>query len=150
MSKRIKELFLFDIYIAILKIEKHSEKFNNGEDLKYSYIDWDIVMREFGIIGEAMNNLIKENIYDNSKRAIVDFRNILIHEYFGIDSEEVWSVIKYNLPSLKQDIKKKILNLSYETFDRIFSYIFEENKHIYFIHKCLIELKVEKYENQFK
>jgi len=34
MSKRIKELFLFDILIAIAKIKEVSKNFNNGENLK--------------------------------------------------------------------------------------------------------------------
>ena len=53
MSKRQIELFVFDIFIAILKIEQTLEKCNNPQDLVYSYIDWDSVIREFEIIGEA-------------------------------------------------------------------------------------------------
>jgi len=59
MSKRVFELFLFDIYIAILKIEFISSKFDNSETLKYDFISWDSVIREFEIIGEATNVLIK-------------------------------------------------------------------------------------------
>ncbi len=51
MSKRTIELFIFDIYLAILKIKNTSSKFNNVEDLLYSYTDWDSVIREFEIIG---------------------------------------------------------------------------------------------------
>jgi len=41
MSKRQIEFFVFDIFIAILKIEKTSSKFTNPQDLLHSYTDWD-------------------------------------------------------------------------------------------------------------
>ena len=40
---------------------------------------------------------------------VKDFRNIIAHNYFGIDAEEVWQIIKNDLPKLKDDINK-ILN----------------------------------------
>jgi uncharacterized protein with HEPN domain len=33
------------------------------------------------------------------------FRNIVAHDYFGVDAEEVWQIIKNHIPKLKQDIK---------------------------------------------
>jgi len=41
------ELFIFDIYIAILKINKVASKFENVQDLLYSFTDWDSVIRDF-------------------------------------------------------------------------------------------------------
>jgi len=38
----------------------------------------------------------------------VDFRNILAHEYFGIDFEIVWDIIKNKLPELRKSIEKII------------------------------------------
>jgi uncharacterized protein with HEPN domain len=38
----------------------------------------------------------------------IGFRNVLIHDYFGIDLESVWDTIKNNLPSLKNNIKKAL------------------------------------------
>ena len=81
MSKRVYELFLFDIYIAILKIEYVSNKFQNAESLKYDFISWDSVIREFEIIGEATNTLIKNNFLDKENQVVVDLRNLLIHHY---------------------------------------------------------------------
>jgi len=36
----------------------------------------------------------------------IGFRNVLIHDYFGIDLEAVWDTIKNNLPSFKGNIMK--------------------------------------------
>lgn len=41
MSKRVYELFLFDVYIAILKIEKVSNSFEEAENLKHDFMAWD-------------------------------------------------------------------------------------------------------------
>jgi hypothetical protein len=49
MSKRIYELFLFDIFVAILKIEYVFNRFDDAEKLKYNFISWDSVIREFEI-----------------------------------------------------------------------------------------------------
>lgn len=66
------------------------------------------------IIGEAVNNLsddIKSNYPKTAWQDIKDFRNILIHEYFGIDLELVWNVIQEDLPELiniAKEIKKSL------------------------------------------
>ncbi|MDO8593033.1 MAG: DUF86 domain-containing protein [bacterium] len=41
-------------------------------------------------------------------RDIADFRNVLIHEYFGVDKEKVWAVVKNDLPGLKKEIKNLV------------------------------------------
>jgi len=38
-------------------------------------------------------------------------RNVLVHEYFGIDYEIIWNSIKENIPDLKIKIEKVLLNL---------------------------------------
>ena len=106
MSKREVEFFIFDIFIAILKIEQTSSKFTNPQNLLYSYTDWDSVIREFEIIGEASKYLLNENILQQEHRVVVDFRNVIIHEYFGIDPDEVWDIIHYKLKNFKKVILK--------------------------------------------
>jgi uncharacterized protein with HEPN domain len=65
-------------------------------------------MMNFVIIGEVVDKL-----YEEFKREHPDiewikikgFRNIVAHDYLGIDAEEVWQIIKNKIPSLKSDIK---------------------------------------------
>ncbi len=137
MSKRVFELFLFDIYIAILKIEFISSKFDNPETLKYDFISWDSVIREFEIIGEATNILIKNAMLEKENQIVVDFRNLLIHHYFGIDSEEVWDVIHNDLKVYKKLIISKIHTIEEELKSELINDISSENKHIEFIVEAL-------------
>jgi uncharacterized protein with HEPN domain len=40
---------------------------------------------------------------------MVDLRNILIHEYFGIEPEIIWDVVKNKIPILKNSIEKILI-----------------------------------------
>jgi len=108
MFKRADEIFLFDIYIAMLKIEHVVNQFKNSHELFYDFVSWDSVIREFEIIGEATNRLLKLHVLDDDSRVVVDFRNLLIHHYFGIDPDEVWNVVEDNIPQYKNVIVEKI------------------------------------------
>jgi uncharacterized protein with HEPN domain len=44
---------------------------------------------------------MKDRFPDISWRIIKDFRNFIVHEYFGIDSSIVWDAVKLELPELK-------------------------------------------------
>ena len=61
------------------------------------------VIREFEIIGEAVGKLpeeVKTKHPEVAWQDIKDFRNLLIHEYFGVDLQIVWNVIQQELPQL--------------------------------------------------
>lgn len=141
MSKRVFELFLFDIYIAILKIEFISKKFDNSEALKHDFISWDSVIREFEIIGEATNILIKNNIVKKENQIVVDFRNLLIHHYFGIDSDEIWDVIHNDLKIYKKLIIDKIQMTEENLKSELINDIGNENTHLEFIVEALKQIK---------
>lgn len=95
---------------AIEKIESYLkgvdfEKFSQDNML------FDAVVREVEIIGEASNRIsddFQKQYPDISWHKVISMRNILIHEYFGVDKELVWSTCQENLPELK-DIFLKII-----------------------------------------
>jgi len=69
----------------------------------------DAVIRRVEIIGEAVRNFPKDIIREHPEvpwREIVDMRNLLIHEYFSVDLQETWNVIKQDLPKLERQIEK--------------------------------------------
>ena len=69
----------------------------------------DAVIRQIAIIGEAMgkldNNFVKNHPELPSKEAVA-MRNVLVHDYDWIDTEEVWKTIEKDLPKLKETIEK--------------------------------------------
>lgn len=65
----------------------------------------DAVVRELAIIGEATNNLsddFRKNHPEIPFRDIIDMRNILIHDYAGVNVTIVWDTYRKNLPELKR------------------------------------------------
>jgi len=69
------------------------------------------VVRELEIVGEAaghLNKLFRQKHTDIQWQKIVAMRNYLIHEYFGVNTEIVWSTCKNNLPKLKTIIQKAL------------------------------------------
>ena len=67
----------------------------------------DAVERNFEIIGEAASRIPDDfkKLYPTIEwRIIKDFRNFIIHEYFGINNQIVWDTIQFRLPDLLQEI----------------------------------------------
>ena len=74
----------------------------------------DAVTRRIEIIGEASKNIpveIKTKYPDVRWKEISGMRDILVHEYFGIDLELTWRVVTTDLPELKKKILKIILKM---------------------------------------
>lgn len=105
MFDRDMSVYIIDIFIAINKIERYTETFTNAQELLHSELNWDGTLRELEIIGEATNYLLKSDILDKKYRRIVDFRNQIIHAYFGIDENIVYEVITDKLPILAKELK---------------------------------------------
>lgn len=138
---RAVELFIFDIYIAIQKIKKVSSKFDNVEDLLHSFTDWDSVIREFEIIGEASKYLLRDQLLENNNQRIVDFRNQITHEYFGIDLDIVWGIIHQKLDPFEKDIIELIKNIDNQLKKELIDSFIEDNNYLDFIVNSLEELR---------
>ena len=95
MSERDPALFIADILESIDAIED----FVTGCNYESFFADrktYSATLREFIVIGEAICNIpdeMKDQFPDISWRIIKDFRNFIVHEYFGIDSSIVWDAV---------------------------------------------------------
>ena len=138
---RSVEMFIFDIYIAILKIEDTSSKFDNVQNLLYSYVHWDSVIREFEIIGEASKYLIKDDLFSKKYQVLVDFRNKITHEYFGIDQDIVWLIIYNDLDEIKYLILKLITNIENNLKIELIESFMQDNGYLEFVVEKLKKLK---------
>lgn len=48
-----------------------------------------------------MNAKVKDSVRAPWAR-IIGLRNLIIHEYFGVDDQTIWSIVTVNIPQLKQ------------------------------------------------
>lgn len=107
MSDRSQKLYLADIMESIQAIES----FVVDTDFKTFAGDrktFAATVRELEIIGEAVRNIsdeIKARYPDVLWQEIRAFRNMITHEYFGIDAKIVWDVVQNELGTLKQQAK---------------------------------------------
>jgi uncharacterized protein with HEPN domain len=105
MSRDIR-LYLEDIDESIKAINDYVKDMD-FDDFISDRKTYSATIREFEIIGEAVGCIMDYVKQDNSVewQDIKDFRNLLIHEYFGVDFEIVWDVIVDDLPKLQKSIK---------------------------------------------
>ena len=104
--RKENRIYIEHILDSIAKIEKYTESINVNEFIDNDLIQ-DGVIRNFEIIGEATKNLSNEfrKKYPNIPwKNISGMRDILIHDYLGIDLFAVWETIEQDLPSLKNDL----------------------------------------------
>lgn len=71
----------------------------------------DAVVRNLEIIGEAARNLsdeIRQSFPEIEWKKIVGMRNILVHEYFGINNRIVWDIVQTKIAPLKKVCERGI------------------------------------------
>ena len=98
---------LLSLLEAIEKIKLYSQDFDDADTFYHDQKSFDATMMQFIIIGEMISKL-DENFKEKNPNIpwskIKDFRNIVAHNYFGIDSEEIWEIITKKIKPLKHDI----------------------------------------------
>jgi uncharacterized protein with HEPN domain len=99
------KLYLINILECISRIELYTGP--GAEAFRTSTLIQDAVIRNFEIIGEATKRLSSE-LRDSHTgipwTRIAGFRDVLIHDYLGVDTNEVWIIVEERLPGLKKEI----------------------------------------------
>lgn len=102
------KVFLEDVLEAVRKIREYTD----GLSLQAFTADaktFDAVIRNLEIIGEAAKQ-IPEDVRAQSPevewRRIGRLRDILIHQYFGVDVQTVWDIIQNKLGPLEQATRR--------------------------------------------
>ena len=105
MRKNVK-IFLEHILDAINLIEEYINDKKKSDFLESKQLQ-DSVIRRIEIIGETIKNIPSafKGTHENIPwKEFTGMRDILIHQYFGVDLELTWEVIKTDLPKLKKQI----------------------------------------------
>ncbi len=104
MPPRDSQLRIDDILQAIAKIRRYTEGMSPAE---FAADDKtiDAVVRNISVIGEAARSIGRETA---SRFAHIpwadmrDMRNVVVHEYFGVDTSILWETVEHDLPPLAE------------------------------------------------
>jgi len=106
MSNRNINLYLDDI----IDSSKAIHGFLDGmsfEEFCHDRRTYSATIREFIVIGEAIGALmdvLDKRFPDYEWRMIKDFRNFIVHEYFGVDERIIWDAAQIELGALESKI----------------------------------------------
>jgi len=89
--------YILNMLESIQKILDYSGQFDSADDFHNDTKSFDATMMNFVVIGEVVDWF-----------KIKSFRNIIAHNYFGIDAEEVWQIIENHLFPLKENLERII------------------------------------------
>ncbi len=93
-------------------IRKIEEDIDCGrETFMGSHLHQDAVLRNLQTISESTQQIsesLKRKHPDIEWKSIAAFRNILVHDYLGIDIDRIWKIASEDIPKLKKSIFKMI------------------------------------------
>jgi len=121
MARKLRniKLYILDIINSIRKINEYIIGFD-FQTFSNDSKTIDAVIRNLEIIGEAATQIPIKFRNENDFidwRALSDFRNVVIHEYFGVNIRIIWDIIKNELPALNEQITNLSLQIEDELFE---------------------------------
>jgi uncharacterized protein with HEPN domain len=111
MNDDIKK-YLVDVLTAIDSIDDYLDGKRDFSQFMSKKLIQRGVEREFEIIGEASNRVLKldANIPISNIRSIINLRHRVIHDYGNVDYVILWRIINRDIPILKTEIEGLLKN----------------------------------------
>lgn len=106
MSRDIS-LYLEDIIECCEKVLRFTKDMT-FKDFVHDELHFDAVLRNLEIIGEAVKHIpdsIREKYPDITWKKIAGFRDVVVHNYFGVSDEMVWDIIENMVQPLLEQAK---------------------------------------------
>lgn len=107
MKKRDDRLYLIHVQECITRIEQFTA---NGEaDFLADIKTQDAVLRNLHTLTESAQRIsakIKASRPDVEWRSISAFRNVVVHDYLGVDLGQIWRIVEEDLPKLKKAVNE--------------------------------------------
>lgn len=103
--KKDPRVYLAHILECVSKIERYTVQ--GREHFFADAMVQDAVLRNLEVMGEAAKRLSESYRAAHPEvpwRALAGLRDVLIHQYEGVDLERVWAVVRDDLPGLKRAI----------------------------------------------
>jgi len=107
-NKRDTRLYIDDILDASNAIESFIDSMS-FEEFIHDRKTYSATLREYTVLGEAIGkilDILEEKYPDYPWRMVKDFRNFIVHEYFGVNPQIVWDLTKLELPQLSEKVKQ--------------------------------------------
>ena len=107
-------ILLEHILDSIKQIEEYANDLNSNSFLKNVAMQ-DAIQKRLLVIGEAVKNVPDELKKKNTNipwRDIASMRDFIVHEYFDVSLDQVWTVVVEDIPALKDVILKMLKEIS--------------------------------------
>lgn len=101
------KLYLIHITECIERIESYIREITKEAFINTPLIQ-DAVIRNLQILAESAQRLsdqIKQTQPKIDWHRIAGFRNVLVHDYLGVDVEKIWNIVENEIPVLKNSIR---------------------------------------------
>lgn len=106
--KKDVSVYLSDILESLSKIQEYASNVNDADFYEDTKLQ-DAIYRRLEVIGEAVKNVpidFREKHKSIPWRQIAAMRDVLIHEYDGVELDRVWQVVVEEVPQLKSKMLK--------------------------------------------